>query len=78
MKHRDIVTELRLKTAPELVNLLKDEREKLLKQRFDVAFRKLKSTSGLKASRKSIARIQTILREKLTANLADTDTGKEQ
>ncbi len=77
MKHRDALSELRLKSTPELVTLLKEQEAALLKLRFDVAFRKLKNTSGLKTSRKTIAQIQTIIREKLSGTLSES-APKEQ
>lgn len=78
MKHRDILTDLRQKNPTDLVNLLKQEEGKLIQHRFDAAFRKLKQTSDLRTSRRSIARIQTILREKLTGAIDDKSSVKEQ
>jgi len=61
MKKRDIQT---LKTTPpaELVKLLGERRERLRTLRFDLAAGKVKNVSELRAIRKEIARILTILK----------------
>ncbi len=70
MKHRDILTDLRTKSATELVDLLKSEEKKLLEQRFGFATRNLKKTSTIRVNRKQIARIQTLLREKVVEQVS--------
>jgi len=55
------MSELRQKTISELQRLLAEEREKLRKLRFDLAFKKLKNVSEIKKVKKNIARILTLL-----------------
>lgn len=56
--------ELRKKTDQELEGLLKEQREKLLKLKMDLALGKLKNVKEIKQTKKVIARILTILRER--------------
>lgn len=63
MKARD-KKELHTKTDNELLKMLKDLLESLAALKFDKAQNKLKNTRDLTNSRKKIAIIRTILREK--------------
>lgn len=60
MKAKD----LRLKTLPELFKILKEERQKLFNLRIEKSLGKLKKTHLLKLTRKNIARLLTVIREK--------------
>jgi large subunit ribosomal protein L29 len=70
MKRRDIRA---LKGAPpaELLKMLKERRERLRSLRFDLAAGKVKNVSELRAVRKEIARLLTLLR------LAETAEAKQ-
>lgn len=54
--------ELRQKSEKELKELLEEDREKLRQLRFDLASGKVKNVRGIRAKRRDIARILTILR----------------
>jgi len=56
--------ELKQKTAEELAMILKENHEKIRAMRFDLASKKLKNTNELAVSRRQIAQILTILKEK--------------
>ena len=60
MKTKD----LRKMSEKELQKILRDEREKLLKLRFDLAAGKLKNIREIRERKKNIAKILTILNEK--------------
>jgi ribosomal protein L29 len=70
MKRRENLTELRGLSVADLVGAITKAEHTLLDLRFAVSFRKLKSTSDVAKSRKQIARLQTILREKLATEPA--------
>lgn len=55
---------LREKTEKELLSLLLQEREKLRKDRFQVIAGQLKDINQLRKTKKKIARILTLLKEK--------------
>jgi len=55
-------TELRKKSKSELQKLLKGKRERLRQLRFDLASRKLKNHREIRAIKKDIARILTLLK----------------
>jgi large subunit ribosomal protein L29 len=57
-------SELRSKSEPELERLLLEFREKLRDLRFRVARRELKNVREVRKTRKMIAKILTILKEK--------------
>lgn len=61
---RESVSELRALSAEDLAGRLADQRSELLTARFKHATAQLEKTSELKAIRKQIARISTILNEK--------------
>ncbi len=63
MKSKDI-KQLKNKPLPELRKNLADYREKLRKLRFDLAAGKVKNISEIKAIKKAIARILTIMNTK--------------
>ncbi len=57
-------SELRQKTKEELEKLLKENREKLRQLRFDLTAGKVKNVREIRKTKKEIARILTLLREK--------------
>jgi large subunit ribosomal protein L29 len=56
--------ELREKNVIELEKLLEDKKEALFNLRFQLAKKTLGNTNNIKATKKDIARISTLLREK--------------
>jgi large subunit ribosomal protein L29 len=58
-----LADEIRKLSADEIENRLDDAREELLKLRFQVATGELSDTSRLRATRKLIARLITVLSE---------------
>ncbi len=56
--------DLRELTAEELQAKLKELEEELFNLRFQLASQQLENTARLKESRRDIARVQTVLREK--------------
>lgn len=72
MKRRDQLTELRGKDMQALTGDVKLHQEKLLNLRFQHAFRKLKNVHEIQAQRQTIARLQTIIREKISGQLSET------
>lgn len=56
--------DLRAMDADELKSMLSRQREELMRARFEHATAALENTASLKARRKQIARIETILTEK--------------
>lgn len=65
------VDELRQQSKEELEKMLKQEREKLLRLKIEKELGKLKDTSQIKKTKKRIARILTILREREIKNSKD-------
>jgi len=61
---KTLIKELRQKPLSELQLLLKENREKLRGLRFDLAANKLKNTHQLEATKRQVAKILTILKEK--------------
>lgn len=68
MKIKDTLKELRNKDNKNLFKDLENSRRHLIKLKFENTFRKLKNYSQIKQERKKIARLWTILSEKITAN----------
>jgi len=58
------IQELREKTAKSLLNMLENDKEKLRKLRFDLAAGKVKNVRSIRAVRKDIAKIKTVIKEK--------------
>jgi large subunit ribosomal protein L29 len=56
--------ELRKKSKEELEKILKEKREHLQKLKFDLSLGKLKNVKEIGQTKKDIARILTILRQK--------------
>lgn len=56
--------ELRLKTLSELFKILKEERQKLFNLKIEKSLGKLKKTHLLRLTRKNIARLLTVIKEK--------------
>ncbi|MCD6551062.1 50S ribosomal protein L29 [Thermotoga sp.] len=57
-------SELRNYTDEELRNLLEEKKKQLMELRFQLAMGQLKNTSLIKLTKRDIARIKTILRER--------------
>lgn len=55
---------LRIKSEKELIKLLKENYQILTQTRFSYDFRKLKNVRSIRNTKKTIARIWTILKEK--------------
>ena len=70
------VKELKTKTDQELELSLKEFREKLRKLGFDLAEKKLKNVGEISESRKTIARILTLLRSRKAPAVAKALAGK--
>ncbi len=68
-------TELRQKTVEELKALSKESRENLFQLRFKHYTGQLEKTAEMRAVRRDIARIETIIRER---ELAQTATGDDR
>lgn len=60
-------SEIRDLTTEELQARIKDERDKLLRLRLNHAVSSIENPSDIKNSRRTIARLETLLRERLTA-----------
>ena len=56
-------SELKTKTKSELQNILKKEVKKLHELKFDLSFSRLKDVSGIKKTKRNIARIKTLLNQ---------------
>jgi len=65
MKRKDEIKELRSKTEKELLALLRKSYEDLSKHHFQEKIKELKNINKIKAEKIKIARILTILREKM-------------
>ncbi len=70
MKRRDNLTELRAKDTKSLADLIRSHEQRLLELRFEAAFRKLKNVHEIRLTRRQLARLTTILREKIQVNLS--------
>ncbi len=58
------IKELRQKSKKELELLVVADREKLMKLKFDLKSKKLKNVKELKETRREIARVLTLLKDK--------------
>ena len=67
MKTRDIVEDLKSKSAAELSNELVAAKKELFNLRFQNATNQLDNTSRIKEVRRNIARIQTVISEQARA-----------
>jgi large subunit ribosomal protein L29 len=56
--------DLRKKKKEELEKMLKEQREKLAKLKFDLSLGKLKNVREIRETKKDIARILTLLKQK--------------
>jgi large subunit ribosomal protein L29 len=65
MKRKDI-QELKLRSEAELLRLVHDAGERLRALRFDLAAGKVKDISEIREVKKSIARMKTFIKEKIT------------
>jgi ribosomal protein L29 len=72
MKAKQELQELRERGVPELLVELKEARHRLFQDRVRFATRNLDNSNPLRAGRKRVARILTLLRE---AELKETRTG---
>lgn len=73
MKHKDNLKNLRFKQISELSQELSKNRVKLAEMRRDLSLDKLKKNSEISAIKKQIARIQTIIREKIKAEITQEE-----
>lgn len=64
MKQEQHRKQLRQSSVPEIEKMLQDERKSLFMSRRDSASKQLENPKKIKTSRKNIARILTILRER--------------
>jgi len=78
MKTKEELKKIRNKNLPELVKELQVEREKYFQMRKDHLMEKLKKTADLKKVKKNIARCQTVIREKIAADLIKDSSSKEE
>ena len=69
MRISEETKKIKAKSISELASELTKSKAKLTDLKRDLAVGKLKKTSDIKKTKKNIARIQTILREKLEAEL---------
>ena len=67
MKTRDVVEDLKSKSAAELSNELVAAKKELFNLRFQNATNQLDNTSRIKEVRRNIARIQTVISEQARA-----------
>ena len=67
--------EIRKLTTPELYSRLDETREELFKLRFQYATGQLADTSRLNVTRKTIARILTIVRERELEEYTEAEEG---
>jgi len=58
------IKDLKLKTDQELSLLMNESKEKLRKLRFDLSERKLKNVAEISETRKTIARILTLIKQR--------------
>ncbi len=58
------IGELRQKSSEELKRVLKDSRNRLRQLRFDLASGKVKNVREIRALRKDVARILTLIKQK--------------
>ena len=73
MKTNEYVKDLNTKSVDELAQALVEAKKELFNLRFQNATNQLENTSRIKEVRKNIARIQTVITERLTLlnNLAE-------
>jgi large subunit ribosomal protein L29 len=69
------VREIRSKSVPELAEQLGEAKEQLFRLRFQHATHQLDDTSQLRSVRRDIARIQTIITEKVRVGAVDGSGG---
>ncbi|MGN0660653.1 MAG: 50S ribosomal protein L29 [Oscillospiraceae bacterium] len=70
MKKKDLMTELREASVVELNERLTNLKSELFNLRFQVAVNQLENPMRIKAVKKEIARVQTILTERAAADSA--------
>jgi ribosomal protein L29 len=71
MKVKDEIKKFKSQSIAELTKELKDLNLKIIDMKRNLSQDKLKKTSDLTKTRKNIARIKTILREKLVSELEE-------
>lgn len=71
MKRKQI-EEIRALTVAEIAHRLEDSREAYFKLRMQFTTGQLKNTAQLRVARRDIARLETMLRERLGAEAAET------
>jgi len=71
------VRALRQMTTEQLLNELEDLKEAMFKQRLQMASAQLEDTNALRRTRRDIARVKTVLRERqLAAQVAGEESKK--
>lgn len=73
MKRREELASYRAASIAELVKNIRDAESELLRLRFDHALRKLKNISLIRRTRRRIATLKTIVREKVAASARDRE-----
>jgi len=77
MQSKEELKELRGKSSKELLAVLKNNYEELRKLRFQVKIGELKDFNKIKNTKKKIARLLTILREKFEDEAMEATNEKE-
>ena len=77
MKTKEELKELRAMDVKNLTAILKKEYDNLRKLKSELKMRELKDINKVKKTKKKIARILTILREKLIKELQEKESLKE-
>lgn len=72
MKRREQLESWRAMTVTDLANSIHEAEAELVRHRFDHATRKLKDYSLIRRTRRRIAAMKTILREKVAASRKET------
>ena len=70
MKTKDEMKALQAKTMAELDTDLKDKKSELFNLRFQKAIGQLENTAAIRECKKSIARVQTVIRQRQLAEKA--------
>ena len=77
MKLKDNLKGLRLKQISELSQELSKNRVKLAEMKRDLSLDKLKKNSEISKIKRQIARIQTIMREKIAAEISQEEKNSQ-
>jgi len=77
MKSKEELKELRGKSSKELLQVLKNNYEEMRKLRFQAKLGELKDINKIKKTKKKIARLLTVLREKFEDEAMEVANEKE-